>query len=603
MLAFETITPGTTSFIRSLVVWIAAFSQAAAADGTTSTAGPYLRMLKSGRLPANRLVPVIELVCRRGSADDLAYVYQQAIDENGFPASVRVSALQSLGEAADSRNMRPSGDLSGLKPWITATNKQNTRAVRILAIHLAGLWGERSLVPALKEILAVRNGDERVRLTALESLSLIGGPECRMVIERWIATARSHRERGSGVAALARLDLDAAAVSAAQFMSEATDVDDPAAFVAPFLDRKDGSDRLAAALSERRPPVDIAKLALRYMYSVGRTDEALASVLADTAGIDNETQPINKADLDRLIADVLQTGDALRGERVMLRTDLSCMKCHAVDGVGGQVGPDLVGLGGSSPLEYLVESIVLPDKAIKEQFQSMMVLTDDGEVLQGIVVEQNDERIVLKTSTAKNRVIPTEEIVDKKIGSSLMPKGLRNFLTRRELVDLVRFLSEVGKPGGPLHRSSPQVIRRWRMLKATHAGPARDNPGKSAFRRGVLDADPSAWRTVFASMTGKLSLTGLHHETDGDVFYLQGEIDVTAEGNIAAQIEAPPGTQLWVGDSLLDDQRKFVLSLSQGRHQITLRFEPIPPDDTGILTFRLIESDSDKGRAKPVGKM
>jgi putative heme-binding domain-containing protein len=87
---------------------------------------------------------------------------------------------------------------------------------------------------------------------------------------------------------------------------------------------------------------------------------------------------------------------------------------------------------------------MLPDQAIKEEFHTLVVQTAEGQVFQGIVADRDDKRIVLKEATGALRTVPAADVEATKEGGSLMPKGLVNFLTRAELVDLVRFLSELG---------------------------------------------------------------------------------------------------------------------------------------------------------------
>jgi len=70
---------------------------------------------------------------------------------------------------------------------------------------------------------------------------------------------------------------------------------------------------------------------------------------------------------------VKEKGDAARGEAVFRRKELSCFQCHAIGGAGGQVGPDFMSLGASAPVDYLVESILVPDAKQKEGFVSMQV--------------------------------------------------------------------------------------------------------------------------------------------------------------------------------------------------------------------------------------
>ena len=123
------------------------------------------------------------------------------------------------------------------------------------------------------------------------------------------------------------------------------------------------------------------------------------------------------------------------------------MSCHSLSKAGGDVGPDLSSIGQTSPPDYIINSILNPDQSIKEQYHTLVVLTSDGQVFQGIVTDKDDQRIVLKEATGATRAVPVASIEDQKPGGSLMPKGLANLMTRAEFVDLVRFLSELGKPG------------------------------------------------------------------------------------------------------------------------------------------------------------
>jgi mono/diheme cytochrome c family protein len=67
---------------------------------------------------------------------------------------------------------------------------------------------------------------------------------------------------------------------------------------------------------------------------------------------------------------MLPSGDAARGKQVF--ADLECYKCHAVKGEGfpapsgeaGKVGPELTGMGGHHPAEYLGEAILAPNHVI-----------------------------------------------------------------------------------------------------------------------------------------------------------------------------------------------------------------------------------------------
>ena len=70
-----------------------------------------------------------------------------------------------------------------------------------------------------------------------------------------------------------------------------------------------------------------------------------------------------------------------------------------------------------------------------------------------------------------------------------MPEGLTDTLTRGELVDLVRFLSEMGKVG-PFQVGKERVVRRWQVLE-----PEREAYGP-LYREGIAaTASDAAWQT------------------------------------------------------------------------------------------------------------
>ena len=98
----------------------------------------------------------------------------------------------------------------------------------------------------------------------------------------------------------------------------------------------------------------------------------------------------------------------------------------------------------TTPLVMVVHPGV-PAKNVKEGFNTLVVLTDDGQVVTGIQVSRSDEELVLRDAIGKEVKIPTADIDEESAGTSLMPAGLIDGLSREELADLVRYLSELGR--------------------------------------------------------------------------------------------------------------------------------------------------------------
>ncbi len=470
---------------------LAAVGLPALAQDEPKPESAYVKLLK--KAPEGRMAQVVDLIGKRGTVDDLAFVYDRATAPDGFPSPVRLKALEALDDAALTRDLRPKVDLAGLERLIDSTDP----STRSAAIRLAGSWKAEDAVVALRRIAGSKGSDGPTRAAAFEALASIGGRKAREAIDNLSAPDRAPGVRALAVAALVRFDLDLAARLAAGVLTDDARIEDIIPLMAAFLDRQGGGDKLAAALKAKPPTTDGARLALRAVYALGRADESLIAVLGKSAGLEAEPKLPTKEQMDAIVAEVASKGDSERGEAIFRRAELNCIKCHAVSGAAGGVGPDLSALGLSSPVDYVVNSILIPDQAIKEEFQTRMVVTDDGRVLQGIVIEEDDKRLVLKDATGERRVVPVASIEDSKKGGSLMPKGLSSLLTRAEFVDLVRFLSELGKPGPYAIRATP-TIQRWRVLGS---GPVDIED--------VLHADFSKWVPAYGKVGGDLPIEDL----------------------------------------------------------------------------------------------
>ncbi len=112
---------------------------------------------------------------------------------------------------------------------------------------------------------------------------------------------------------------------------------------------------------------------------------------------------------------------------------------------GGQIGPNLISLGGSSQVDYIIESLIDPQAKLKEGFQTIVVLTDEGQVISGLERSRTPEKLSLLTAEGSVVEIARDSISEEKTGKSLMPAGLVDGLSMSQLADLVRFLSELGR--------------------------------------------------------------------------------------------------------------------------------------------------------------
>ena len=146
-------------------------------------------------------------------------------------------------------------------------------------------------------------------------------------------------------------------------------------------------------------------------------------------------------------------GDVARGETVFLnKTAVSCSRCHKVGSRGGEVGPNLTGIGLARTRETLLESIVEPNAAISPGYGTLTLVLEDGTTVSGVFRGENEQEVELMLADGSRRKIPVAEIEDRAVGLSAMPADIRDKLTPRELRDLVEYLVSLkGDPAASKH--------------------------------------------------------------------------------------------------------------------------------------------------------
>ncbi len=135
---------------------------------------------------------------------------------------------------------------------------------------------------------------------------------------------------------------------------------------------------------------------------------------------------------------------------------LACSKCHVVGGQGGAIGPELSGIGARYPREELITSVLYPSARIFSGYETVVVATTDGRVLNGLVKTDNADGLEIQDAEGKRFQIPKADIEDRKNSDvSLMPNGIVEGITPQDFADLIAYLETLkdaaanqAKPGG-----------------------------------------------------------------------------------------------------------------------------------------------------------
>ncbi|MEO1993231.1 MAG: PVC-type heme-binding CxxCH protein [Pirellulales bacterium] len=130
-------------------------------------------------------------------------------------------------------------------------------------------------------------------------------------------------------------------------------------------------------------------------------------------------------------------GNAYQGEVIFGK---KCSACHTLFFKGGRVGPDLT-LYQRDNLSTMLNSIVHPSAEIREGYEYQMVMTHDGRSVGGFIIEHGIQNVVVRGLDGENLVLAQntiEEILP--VGRSLMPDGLMDDLSDKQICDLFAFL-------------------------------------------------------------------------------------------------------------------------------------------------------------------
>ena len=124
--------------------------------------------------------------------------------------------------------------------------------------------------------------------------------------------------------------------------------------------------------------------------------------------------------------------------------DVTCSKCHVMNGKGSKVGPDLTGIGAVQTPQYLIESVLKPSDVIVKGFETMYLMTNDGMAYNGLLVSQDEEEVVLmvdEDGVMEEYVFYPDEIAQmQKQDVSIMPGNLSEMLTTKEFYGIISFL-------------------------------------------------------------------------------------------------------------------------------------------------------------------
>jgi putative membrane-bound dehydrogenase-like protein len=163
-------------------------------------------------------------------------------------------------------------------------------------------------------------------------------------------------------------------------------------------------------------------------------------------------------------------GDAARGRALFSDAKTACVRCHRIHGQGGEVGPDLAGVGTKYGRPSLIESVLYPSRQIAEGYAQTQVRMQDGRVLAGLVKSETADELVLVDAEAKVQRLRKADVDARRLSDrSLMPDGLASALSLQEFADLIAFLESLQDGDGFAPLFNGRDLAGWKKETA-HEG-------------------------------------------------------------------------------------------------------------------------------------
>ncbi len=537
------------------------------------------QLYQDGQVPDDEGQSVLAVIARHGSPADLDALFALVLDGTRRGEHGTLEHLKTLTTAADEYGKKPGRDLGRLGALFEADED----SLQIYAARLAGLWKETALRGRLQELVEDEATHEAIRQAALEGIAAMDDAESQAYLTTLAGPDNPLPVRMQAVALLPAIDLDGALPAMIDVLNDAPPQTDPWPLFDAFIQQQGGLTALADALRVETIAASFAQAGYDHISQWGTRFADLREAFV-AAGA-TPTSPrmsldLSSGALQRLEHDIKAQGNPARGEIIYRRPALQCMACHALGGGGGLVGPDLSSIGVTAPTDYLIESLIKPEKAVKDGYALVRITRRDGSLMTGLQVQETGDAVVVRDAVGNTTRVPLSQIQEREIlPGSLMPAGLTATLERDEFIDLVAFLSTLGEEGAyRVPRTS--YVRRWRVLAPTTSATAGLQASGPAFAATAPDL---SWRPTYSTVQGALPLEELPTLAQGETAYsfVQFDLDVEQAGTVALAVNSTAGLSAWLGPAPVTwDGPQASLDVPTGMHRIILAIDRTHGDES-----------------------
>ncbi len=329
--------------------------------------------------------------------------------------------------------------------------------VRLRATALGVTFGDAAALAQLRARLTNPKSSESERLESLAALLAAKDPELAGSLVRLIDQETASELQVAAIRGLAQYE---SVVATEKLLAVYPQLDAAArrAAVATLSSRVASATALLQAIAaEKIAAADLTADLARQIEYLG--DAQVTALLTENWGQVRESSA-DRAQLIEATKTLVERNnlpepDLHLGRAIYSKT---CQRCHVLYGAGEKLGPDLTGSNRAN-LDYLLENIVDPSAVMANEYRQSIFLTDSGQVITGIVRQENERAVTIQTAE-ETVVLPKDEIEQRQASDqSMMPDNQLTQFNEHEVRSLLAYLR--GKQQNPMLASAenaPQLF-------------------------------------------------------------------------------------------------------------------------------------------------
>lgn len=359
------------------------------------------------------------------------------------PLAVLVEVLKSSDDAGVQASLL-AGMLSGLegqrnvrapKGWSKVSAKllkSDDRAVRTMTLQLGQIFGDPQAIKFMLSMVRDSKAEVQDRRTALKSLL---SQQNKQVLAELDALLDEPAMQLDAIRAYSVLELaEAPRLLLDRYPKFAAP--EQRAVIETLATRKIYAQALLAAMEAKTVATDDVPAYVARSLE-GLLGDAFTKVYGEVREVAQDKTELIARYKKLLSPAALARADAARGRVVFEKT---CVACHILYDKGGKVGPNITGSNRAN-LDYILLNLLDPSYDVPESYRMVVITTVNGRILSGVIAEEDNQRLVLRTAEQPTVVIPKQDIDLRKVSPlSLMPEGQLLKMKKDEVVNLIKYL-------------------------------------------------------------------------------------------------------------------------------------------------------------------